>query len=52
MKGKSTIEVCITPNVCYLTHKQITTLLNSLRALDNNDILDSYYEIVDFVYDI
>lgn len=51
MKGKSTIGVRITPDACYLTHRQITTLLNSLKALDSNDILDSYYEIVDFVYD-
>lgn len=51
MKEKSTIGVRITPDDCYLTHRQITTLLNSLKALDNNDILDSYYEIVDFVYD-
>ena len=41
MKGKTTIGVRITPDACYLTHRQITTLLNSLKALDSNDILHS-----------
>lgn len=51
MKEKSTIGVRVTPDACYLTHRQIINLLNSLKALDSNDILDSYYEIADFVYD-
>lgn len=34
----------------HLTQRQVTTLLNSIRESDNNNFLNSYFEIVDFVY--
>ena len=36
---------------CHLTYRQIATFLASLRELDNDNIFESYYELMDFVHD-
>ena len=34
---------------CHLTYRQIATFLASLRELNNDNIFESYYELMDFV---
>lgn len=51
IKDKSCINVVFSQDTYFLTQRQVTTFLNSLSELDNDDILSSYFEFVDFVND-
>lgn len=51
IKYKDSISVLGATDNTYLTYRQIATLLKSIEELDNNKIIESYYELVDFVHD-
>ena len=51
IKYRDSVLVRGSSDDCYLTYRQIATFLASVRELDNDNIYNSYNELMDFVHD-